>query len=516
MVRTCGHRPRSRPTRVQWTLLDARLAKEGVARLSQARRAFGAAPSSARRLPRCTAFTSPARRQQHGGPVAEVHLGRRPPPEGQVRTSVVVQLDSPPTVPPNAGFSTSSTRGPGRRSPSTRSSRAAFPAHCRLAGSAKDVRPADLFGRPRAGARTSILPSAGGFVVRVGGADLRSSDEGQGADHTLSTRSPSSWTVLRTTNASRHAAVAQSAGPDAAAGDGSDGRMLLEHPPGPGKRRPVDVQDPAPSSAPVSSPCQPRERRAAASATGSDSWAQIEPSTTISAARRPAARSGPGSTAWSGGLPRQGRRRGRPGSVAVRPQQPGLAAADRECRVVDTVLVDHEAVYAPRQSNDRLLLGLKGSLNEYELTCCGSAPRATRRPGAASWSPPGRLPATGRRIPTAGCRRPSHKVEEHRPDARGSSNTDFRPTTARPCGAGPALRSLIANPVYGGAYHGKSRAVAVYGESGVRVRHERRPRDEWLALKPGTHAWDRAEAARWLPTTCQQTSRRRQARRRAD
>src|ERR671912_2861087 len=37
------------------------------------------------------------------------------------------------------------------------------------------------------------------------------------------------------------------------------------------------------------------------------------------------------------------------------------------CRVVDTVLIDQEAVYAPRQSNDRLLLGLKGSLNEYEL-----------------------------------------------------------------------------------------------------------------------------------------------------
>src|ERR1700751_2005312 len=37
------------------------------------------------------------------------------------------------------------------------------------------------------------------------------------------------------------------------------------------------------------------------------------------------------------------------------------------CRVVDTVLIDQETVYAPRQSNDRLLLGLKGSLNEYEL-----------------------------------------------------------------------------------------------------------------------------------------------------
>ena len=37
------------------------------------------------------------------------------------------------------------------------------------------------------------------------------------------------------------------------------------------------------------------------------------------------------------------------------------------CRVVDTVLIDQETVYAPRQSNDRLLLGLKGSLNERDL-----------------------------------------------------------------------------------------------------------------------------------------------------
>jgi DNA invertase Pin-like site-specific DNA recombinase len=37
------------------------------------------------------------------------------------------------------------------------------------------------------------------------------------------------------------------------------------------------------------------------------------------------------------------------------------------CRVVDTVLVDQETIYAPRRGNDRLLLGLKGSLNEYEL-----------------------------------------------------------------------------------------------------------------------------------------------------
>jgi hypothetical protein len=37
------------------------------------------------------------------------------------------------------------------------------------------------------------------------------------------------------------------------------------------------------------------------------------------------------------------------------------------CRVVETVLIDQETIYAPRHGNDRLPLGLKGSLNEYEL-----------------------------------------------------------------------------------------------------------------------------------------------------
>jgi DNA invertase Pin-like site-specific DNA recombinase len=64
---------------------------------------------------------------------------------------------------------------------------------------------------------------------------------------------------------------------------------------------------------------------------------------------------------------------GRVGAVAAR-EVSRFARNSREwqqlvevCRVVDTLLVDHETIYAPRQGNDRLLLGLKGSLNEYEL-----------------------------------------------------------------------------------------------------------------------------------------------------
>jgi DNA invertase Pin-like site-specific DNA recombinase len=64
---------------------------------------------------------------------------------------------------------------------------------------------------------------------------------------------------------------------------------------------------------------------------------------------------------------------GRVGAVAAR-EVSRFARNSREwqqrvevCRVVDTLLIDQDTVYAPRQSNDRLLLGLKGSLNEYEL-----------------------------------------------------------------------------------------------------------------------------------------------------
>ena len=62
------------------------------------------------------------------------------------------------------------------------------------------------------------------------------------------------------------------------------------------------------------------------------------------------------------------------------------------CRVVDTLLIDQETVYTPRQSNDRLLLGLNrpDSQSTYNLTflclllssnAAGEEP-GFRRPGA--------------------------------------------------------------------------------------------------------------------------------------
>ncbi len=37
------------------------------------------------------------------------------------------------------------------------------------------------------------------------------------------------------------------------------------------------------------------------------------------------------------------------------------------CAITETLIIDEDGVYDPRQLNDRLLLGLKGSLAEFEL-----------------------------------------------------------------------------------------------------------------------------------------------------
>jgi DNA invertase Pin-like site-specific DNA recombinase len=82
----------------------------------------------------------------------------------------------------------------------------------------------------------------------------------------------------------------------------------------------------------------------------------------------------------AGGVAREGLQRmvaevclGKVGAVAAQ-EVSRLARNSRDwqqliemCSLVESLLIDQEMVYAPRQGNDRLLLGLKGSLNEYEL-----------------------------------------------------------------------------------------------------------------------------------------------------
>jgi hypothetical protein len=70
---------------------------------------------------------------------------------------------------------------------------------------------------------------------------------------------------------------------------------------------------------------------------------------------------------------------------------------------VDTVLIDQEMVYAPRLTNDWLLLGLKGSLNEYELDLLRQRSVEARREKAISRP---RINAW-KKIPTCRCNKPS-------------------------------------------------------------------------------------------------------------
>ncbi|ASY73940.1 hypothetical protein SF83666_a43520 (plasmid) [Sinorhizobium fredii CCBAU 83666] len=189
------------------------------------------------------------------------------------------------------------------------------------------------------------------------------------------------------------------------------------------------------------------------------------------------------------------------------------------CRVVDTVLIDQEAVYAPRQGNDRLLLGLKGSLNEYELDLLRQRSLSARyekaRRGELVVTVPIGFLKAGDRIE----KDPDRRIQEaivlvfNKVAELGSArqallrfleqgldlpvryaNGDViwrRPNYA-------TIHRMIANPIYGGAYaYGKSRSVPRYdGRSGIR----RKTRDEWLALIPDAHegyvSWERAEEIR--------------------
>jgi len=216
---------------------------------------------------------------------------------------------------------------------------------------------------------------------------------------------------------------------------------------------------------------------------------------------------------------------GKVGAVAAR-EVSRFARNSREwqqlvevCRVVDTVLIDQDTVYAPRQSNDRLLLGLKGSLNEYELDLLRQRSVEARREKAKR----GELLI----VSPVGYRKGEQRLEKD-PDRRvqqaiqlvfhqllelGSvrqtllwfleHGLELPVTNAREevCWKRPSygmVRTLLTNPAYGGAYaYGKTEQLTVY-EGGVpRQSIRRKPREQWLSFIPGAHegyvTWEQFE-----------------------
>ncbi len=207
---------------------------------------------------------------------------------------------------------------------------------------------------------------------------------------------------------------------------------------------------------------------------------------------------------------------GKVGAVAAR-EVSRFARNSREwqqlvevCRIVDTLLVDQETVYTPRQSNDRLLLGLKGSLNEYELDLLRQRSVEARREKARR----GELLVTA----PVGYLKGEEQHWEKDPDRRVQEAVllVFRkflelgtvrqtllwflehglqfPVYTRQgetCWKRPSYATIyrvLTNPVYGGAYaYGKTEHTLHYENGEPHRGIRRKPREQWLALLPNSH-----------------------------
>ncbi len=180
------------------------------------------------------------------------------------------------------------------------------------------------------------------------------------------------------------------------------------------------------------------------------------------------------------------------------------------CRVVDTLLVDQEMIYTPRQSNDRLLLGLKGSLNEYELDLLRQRSVEARREKARRGelvvaAPAGYIKTEDQRLE----KDPNRQIQEavHLVFAKfmelGTArqvllwllehglqlpvvNARGEVHWMRP--AYSTVHQILSNPVYAGAYaYGKTEQTVHYENGEPRRSARRKEKERWWALIPNAH-----------------------------
>ena len=204
------------------------------------------------------------------------------------------------------------------------------------------------------------------------------------------------------------------------------------------------------------------------------------------------------------------------------------------CALTDTLIADGDGVYHPADFNDRLVLGLKGTMSEAELHLIRHRLTAGLRHKAAKGELRQGLPVgfvygeDGRVIldPDESVRAAIETVFT-RFDELGSARQvmlslieDNVSLPRRPAGARriswarpsyPAIHDFLTNPAYAGAFvFGRTRTEKRLDENGRLVtRTKEVPRDEWEVLicdhHPGYVSWERYVAvqdqlrANWRP-----------------
>ena len=190
------------------------------------------------------------------------------------------------------------------------------------------------------------------------------------------------------------------------------------------------------------------------------------------------------------------------------------------CRLVDTLLIDHEAVYDTRLPNDRFLLGLKGSFSEYELDVLRQRSLEARYAKAERGelvivAPVGYIKTRDQRLETDPDQRVQQAIRrvfekffelgsarqvlmwflEHgldlpavRHGADGWETWWHRPRFG-------TVRQILSNPTYAGAYgFGRTDAKSEVRDGELRKIRVRKPIDEWRVLIRDHHegyiSWD--------------------------
>lgn len=191
------------------------------------------------------------------------------------------------------------------------------------------------------------------------------------------------------------------------------------------------------------------------------------------------------------------------------------------CALTDTLLMDDDGIYDPRQLNDRLVLGMQGSIAEYELALMRQRARdavaAKIQRGHVMWEVPvGCVRTSDERIEQIADRQVQDAVAGGFGTCRalGSARQtllwyrdaqlplpEVQPGTAGReilgrLPSGHRMNQMLTNPCYAGALvSGRTEAKRVIEDGRARHRTRRKkPRERWRILlldtHPGSISWE--------------------------